>query len=128
MPTTSILALDTGHPPRRFHLDKRAADIAAEGAGDPDDLLNTAEVAGWLGVSTQFLEIGRTRGYGPKFVKLSPRRVRYRRSSVLEFLNQRTHAATAEYANPLAPRIGRKAGSKVVEGKVVQPEEGGDAA
>jgi hypothetical protein len=46
----------------------------------------------------------------------------------LEFLNQRTHAATAEYTDPLASRAGRQPGSRVVAGKVIQPGEGGDAA
>ena len=57
-------------PPIRHHLDRRAADLAQEGAaaGEPDDLLTTTEVAEWLGLSTQWLEIGRSRGYGPKFV------------------------------------------------------------
>jgi len=43
-------------------------------------------------------------------------------------LEDPTHLRTSEYADPLAPRIGRKPGSRVVAGKVVRPEEGGDAA
>ena len=45
----------------------------------------------------QFLEIGRVKGYGPKFKKISPRCVRYRRGDVLDWLKSRTHASTAEY-------------------------------
>ena len=86
-------------PPKRHHIDRRATDlVAASSSRDPDDLLSTQQVAGWIGVSEQFLEIGRHRGYGPKFVKVSPRRVRYRRGDVLSWLEQRTHASTAEYA------------------------------
>lgn len=88
-------------PDMKHHLDRRAEAIVERGnEGDADDLLSTAQVAAWLGVSLQFLEIGRHRGYGPKFVRLSPRRVRYRRSDVLTWLKERTHAATNEYAAP----------------------------
>lgn len=85
---------------RRHHIDRRAAETAAEGAaaGGEDDLLSTSEVAEWLGLSTQWLEIGRTRGYGPRFVRLSPRRTRYLRGDVLAWLRERSHASTAEYA------------------------------
>jgi predicted DNA-binding transcriptional regulator AlpA len=98
------------HPiaaPGRHHLDRRADHLAQEGAaaGNTDDLLDTRTVAAWLGVSTQFLEIGRHRGYGPRFVRLSTRRTRYRRSDVLDWLRERMHAATAEYRRdrPLTP-------------------------
>ena len=52
-------AVTTGR--RTHHLDRRAGDIAAQGEGDPDDLLNTTALAKWLGVSTQWVEIGRHR-------------------------------------------------------------------
>ena len=80
------------------HLDKRAADIAAQGEGPLDDLLDTPAIARWLGVSTQWLEIGRYRGYGPTYLRLSPRRVRFRRRDVLAWLEARAHQATAEYS------------------------------
>jgi predicted DNA-binding transcriptional regulator AlpA len=79
------------------HLDRRAAEIA-EIAGDEDDLLSTPELADWLGVSREWVEIGRSKGYGPRFVRIGPRRVRYRRADVIEWLKARTHASTAEYA------------------------------
>ena len=55
------------------------------------------QVAAWLGVSEQWMEIARHKGYGPKFIRLSPRRIRYRRDEVLKFLQQRTRARTNEY-------------------------------
>jgi hypothetical protein len=64
----------------------------------PEETRSTKEVAAWLGVSVQFLEIGRTRGYGPKFVRIPKRFVRYRAGDVLDWLNSRTHACTSEYA------------------------------
>jgi len=111
--------------PQSHHLDKRASDIAervAEG-GDQDELLSTKQTATLLGVSQQWLEIGRTRGYGVPFVRLSARRVRYRRSDVIAWLNQRTHQATVAYSSEWRQPPGRKAGSKVIGGKVIAPEE-----
>lgn len=88
------------------HLDRRAVQLATstDAAGPADDLLTTAAVAAWLGVSLQFLEIGRNRGYGPKFVRLTPRMIRYRRGDVVAWLRERAHHSTAEY------REGRRAG------------------
>ena len=84
----------------RHHLDRRATDLAEKGEGAPDDLLSTIETAIWLGVSTQFLEIGRSKGYGPPFIRIAPRRVRYRREDVLMWLKSRTHRCTSEYRAP----------------------------
>ena len=53
-------------PERRHNLDKHADQIADQhSAADDDELLDTLATASWLGVSTQFLEIGRVEGYGP---------------------------------------------------------------
>jgi hypothetical protein len=82
---------------RTHHLDRRASAIAEQGQGGSDDLLSTSEVASWLGVSHQFLEIGRLKNYGPTFVRVSSRMIRYRRGDVLAWLKSRTHASTAEY-------------------------------
>jgi hypothetical protein len=85
--------------PERHHIDKRAAAIAAAAAGvDDDQLLSTPQTALWLGVSTQFLEIGRHRGYGPPFERLSARVIRYRRGKVRAWLDERSHQSTKEYA------------------------------
>jgi predicted DNA-binding transcriptional regulator AlpA len=85
--------------PERLHLDKRAEVLATvmppEASGD--DLLTTREVAVWFGVSTQWLDIGRIRNYGPPFVMLSPHAVRYRRAEVTAWLNKRAFANTGEY-------------------------------
>lgn len=84
---------------RRLHIDKRTAQLVAQANGDGDDLLNTTELAEWLGVSTQFLEIGRHQGYGPPFIRLTPKIVRYRRDDVLDWLRERQHHRTLEYTN-----------------------------
>ena len=82
----------------RHHIDKRAASVlATETDSDDDELLTGSATADWLGVSEQWLELGRTKKYGPKFVRLSPRMVRYRRGDVRAWLKRRTHQSTAEY-------------------------------
>lgn len=87
---------------RRLHIDKRADQLVQQASGEGDDMLNTTGVAEWLGVSTQFLEIGRHRGYGPPFIRLTPKIVRYRRDDVLDWLRERQHHRTLEYTQ--APR------------------------
>ena len=81
--------------PQKHHLDRRAASLIAAGEGPADDLLTTEALAEWLGTSTQFLEIGRCKEYGPRFIKIGSR-VRYRRSDVLAWLDERTRARTGE--------------------------------
>jgi predicted DNA-binding transcriptional regulator AlpA len=83
--------------PQRHHLDRRAEPLIAAGAGADDDLLSTRELATWLGVSEQWCEIARHRGYGPRYVRIGPRRIRYRRADVIIFLQERRHSATSEY-------------------------------
>ena len=82
---------------RRLHLDKRAHTLAAA-PGSDDELLTTTQMAAWLSVSTQWLEIGRHKGYGPPFERLGPQLIRYQRGKVRRWLNSRSHQSTAEYA------------------------------
>jgi predicted DNA-binding transcriptional regulator AlpA len=95
-------------PPKSFHLDKRAHDILAKIASgdlgallgemaDPDQLLDTNAVAKLLAVSRQWVELGRHYHYGPPYLRLSPKRIRYRRRDLLAWLAERVHASTAEY-------------------------------
>jgi hypothetical protein len=95
--------------PEKLLLDRRAGLLVRVGeeAGADDDLLSTDELAEWLAVSTQWCEIGRHRGYGPPYLKLAGR-VRYRRSDVLTWLNERTHRGTSEYPTR-GPRRSRPA-------------------
>lgn len=88
------------NPERRMHLDRWADKLAVEGstAGNPNDLLTTSEVAVWLRVSHQWLEILRQRGGGPPFIRQSRTRVRYKRADVLAWLDTRKHLCTSEYA------------------------------
>jgi predicted DNA-binding transcriptional regulator AlpA len=90
----------TAHPlVVRHHLDRRAAKLFELLSEDSvDDLLNTRQLAEWLGVSIEWCEIGRSKGWGPPFVRVGPRRIRYRRADVVAWLKARTHASTSEYA------------------------------
>ena len=83
---------------RSHHLDRRAHQIIEQGVdGNPDDLLDTKEMAAWFGNSPQWFEIGRSRGYGPPFIRLGSRSVRYQRKFALRWLESRIHACTSEY-------------------------------
>jgi predicted DNA-binding transcriptional regulator AlpA len=92
LPNATINAPET----RRHHLDRRANELAAQGAGHPDDLLSTPELAAWLGCSRLWVELGRVEGYGPAFVQVGPKMIRYRRSDVLAWLASRSRTATSK--------------------------------
>jgi hypothetical protein len=77
--------------PSKHHLDARAREILnrlVDDLGD-DALMTTQETARWLNVSTQFLEIGRAKNYGPPATVLAPKVVRYRKNAVLRWLIER---------------------------------------
>ena len=52
------------------------------------EILSEREVSNWLGVSEPTLFRHR-RGTGPKFIRLSERRIAYRRSAIEEWLQAR---------------------------------------
>lgn len=62
-----------------------------------DGPLTTSQCAMFLGVSVQWLEAARLKGIGPPFVKMG-RSVRYRVSSVLQWLIENEFQSTAEYS------------------------------
>ncbi len=84
------------HTTGRLQLDKRAGKLAAETGSGDDELLNTTALAEWLGVSTQWLEIGRSENFGPPFQLLGSL-IRYRRGAVKAWLREREYRCTAEY-------------------------------
>ena len=97
------------HTSGRLGLDKRAHKLAVE-VGDGDELLNTSALAELLGVSTQWCEIARGGDYGPPFVIVGNHLVRYRRTDVRAWLEQRVVRSTAEYTNSADGRtkLGRR--------------------
>ena len=72
-----------------------------------DQLFCTKSLARILGVSTQWLEIGRCKGDGPPFLKLSNRMIRYRASEVKAWLDGRSYNSTSEYEDVKAVRHGK---------------------
>ena len=89
-----------GQRPGSMHIDRRAERLLGEhiSEGPDDESLTTQEVADWLGVSPQFLEISRHRGTGPRYAELSPRQIRYLRGDVRAWLKKRSSYSTAEAA------------------------------
>ena len=84
----------TSRRPKTLKIDKNAAAaISRLPAGSDDDLLNTPAAAVWLGVSTQWLELGRCKKFGPRYVKITKRLVRYRKRDLLDYLQSRTSGA-----------------------------------
>jgi hypothetical protein len=57
--------------------------------GTEDDLLGTAAAARVCGVKPMTLASWRLKGYGPAFLRLTKRCVRYRRSELLDWLGTR---------------------------------------
>lgn len=84
--------------PQNHHLDKRAAKIAESiPVNAPDTLLCTKQAAALMGLSPSWLNQARSKGYGPPFVRLSPRKIVYRLGDIRLWLNDRHHHSTAEY-------------------------------
>jgi predicted DNA-binding transcriptional regulator AlpA len=63
---------------------------------DPDRLMNEHEAAEVLCYSVRALQNWRSRGGGPKFIKVSARSVRYRRRDLLDWIEARTVASTSQ--------------------------------
>jgi hypothetical protein len=80
-------------------LANRISEVLAspDAEGGDDDLITTLNLANWFCVSPQWVELGRTKNYGPPFIRLGPQVVRYRRGTVKEWLAERQHSCTTEY-------------------------------
>jgi hypothetical protein len=68
--------------------------VAVPAANDAE-YLTPAQAAQLLGVKVNTLEIWRTQGRGPPFVKLSRNAVRYERARVLRYMQEHTRASTS---------------------------------
>ena len=60
------------------------------------EILTERQVSDWLGISEPTLFRHRRDGTGPTFIRLSARRVAYRRSAVEKWLSQREHQAIGD--------------------------------
>lgn len=55
-----------------------------------DSLLSEKEVAGWLNINPKRLQAWRLRSYGPEFVRISSKCVRYSRESIQQWLSMQS--------------------------------------
>jgi predicted DNA-binding transcriptional regulator AlpA len=69
-----------------------------------DRLLTEKELSSWLGLSLPTLQRMRSKGGGPRFVKLSFRRVGYRPTDVESWLTARTAERISDHSLGCAPR------------------------
>lgn len=91
--------------PRTLHLDKRADRIRRDLDGLAGNvLLNVAETASVLGVSEKWLEKARSEGFGPPFLKLSRRCVRYRVDALRRWLRWRPNRPNGRVRLRLQPQ------------------------
>jgi hypothetical protein len=67
-----------------------------------EPLVSPAEVAAYLGTTANALAQLRWQGIGPAYVKLSPRRIRYRMSAVESYLQAQTRTRTDQTSSPAA--------------------------
>lgn len=63
---------------------------------DPNELLLAAEVAPWLHQSVQALAQMRYRGTGPRYIKVSARKVLYRKADVDAWIESRSTMQTGQ--------------------------------
>src|SRR5512143_4160356 len=78
-----------------------------------DDLLDQRQAAARLGLpSARTLEAWRLRGYGPPFLRLSPRLVRYRASDIDRWLAARIVGAERPESSEMSPRGIRRRGRR----------------
>jgi predicted DNA-binding transcriptional regulator AlpA len=81
----------------KHHNDRWAHQRIDQVNNTESEIYTTFQLADMIQVSVAWLEIGRSRGYGPKFIRISPRMVRYSRTDVVKWLESRAHQHTAEY-------------------------------
>jgi predicted DNA-binding transcriptional regulator AlpA len=65
-----------------------------------DQILSERDVCNWLGISEPTLFRHRRYGTGPSFIRLSARRVGYRRSAVEAWLSQQEQHRSDERGRP----------------------------
>ena len=79
-------------------LEQQTLPVASK-AHDPqsDPLLTTRESAKYLNVSKSYLDKLRVYGGGPEFLRLSKRKILYRRSALNRWAHERRFNSTSEY-------------------------------
>ena len=82
------------------------------GVVDLDDLLTNEKAAALLGIKPKTLEIWRSKGKSPPFLKFGTAKqapVRYQRAAVREWLTHQTFASTSAYFSARKSRVDEKA-------------------
>jgi predicted DNA-binding transcriptional regulator AlpA len=97
-------AKPVAEPPRSFHIDRFAGEVArCIAEGDADELLTVKVVMAIAHVSEQTLDIWRRKGIGPAWVRLGPRLIRYRRGDLVEWLRSRSAQFETPAPKPPSP-------------------------
>src|SRR5262245_1405320 len=73
-----------------------------------DEVFTTRQAAQWFGTSMHWFDLGRSRGYGPEFVPLGPRCVRYKRKALRKYLQERARLRVKQQAQRKAQKLARK--------------------
>ncbi len=73
-----------------------------ERGSDGQQLLRQEEVAKILNLSPRTLEAWRHRGGGPRYILLTPRCVRYKKSDLNQFLAERVRTSTSDRGDEAA--------------------------
>ncbi len=71
--------------------------VGSPGFPDFDQLFRQEEAAALLSVSPRCMENWRHRGEGPKFVRVSGRCIRYRKSDLTLFVEERLRTSTSDH-------------------------------
>ena len=69
---------------------------------DPATLMNETQAANLLGFTPRFLQALRVRGDGPLFIRISARAIRYRRSDLEYWVEQRVRTSTSDLGGDAA--------------------------
>ncbi|MCX7356528.1 MAG: helix-turn-helix domain-containing protein [Alphaproteobacteria bacterium] len=70
--------------------------IAVPDGIDADPILRTSEAASYLRVTPRYLEKLRTLGGGPVFLRLGAAAIRYRKSALDQWCEQRARVSTSD--------------------------------
>ena len=61
-----------------------------------DRLLGPGEAANYLDMTTRFLEARRSRGGGPKYIRIGANRVKYSLADLREWVSERRRTSTSD--------------------------------
>ncbi len=78
------------------HPSQSAPTGGLESGDDPDQLMRQEQAALILGVTPRCLENWRWRGGGPRWIRISARCIRYRRSDLIRFIEERVKTNTSD--------------------------------